>query len=76
MARRRSKPPKVRQDPRTERITVLFSKEEYKMINYFVKKYKIESRSALIRKVVMTHVFGTLNENYPTLFEQPDAEQF
>lgn len=71
-----SKPPKVKQDPRTERVTTLFSKEEYKMINYYIKKHKITSRSALIRRVIMTHVAGELNANYPTLFEQPDAEQF
>lgn len=64
------KPPMVKQDPRTERVTILFSEDEEKMINYYVKKYKCSSRSALIRKIVMTHVLGELNANYPTLFDQ------
>ena len=40
------------------------------MINYYVKKYKCSSRSALLRKIVMTHVLGQLNANFPTLFDQ------
>lgn len=72
MAKKKNKvkPPMVKQDPRTERVTILFSKEEEKMINYYVKKYKCSSRSALIRKIVMTHVLRELNANYPTLFDQ------
>lgn len=40
------------------------------MINYYVKKYKCNSRSALLRKIVMTHVLRQLNANFPTLFDQ------
>ena len=68
--KKKIKPPMVKQDPRTERVTILFSKEEEKMINYYVKKYKCNSRSALLRKIVMTHVLRQLNANFPTLFDQ------
>ncbi|MBR8703608.1 hypothetical protein [Porphyromonas levii] len=60
----------VIQDKRTEKVTVLFSEEECKMLNYYVKKYKHRSRSAFVRRLVMTHVVGELNANYPTLFDQ------
>ena len=70
MAKKKIKRPNVKQDPRTERVTILFSKEEEKMINYYVKKYKCSSRSALLRKVVMTDVLRQLNANFPTLFDQ------
>lgn len=60
----------VKQDPRTEKVTVLFSEEECKMLNYYVKKYRLSSRSAFVRRLVMTHVMRELNAHYPTLFDQ------
>lgn len=70
MVKKGSKKLSVKQDPRTEKVTVLFSEEEYKMLNYYVKKYKHSSRSAFIRRLVMTYVMCELNANYPTLFDQ------
>lgn len=60
----------IKQDPRTEKVTVLFSEEECKMLNYYVKKYKHHSRSAFVRRLVMTYVMRELNANFPTLFDQ------
>ncbi|MDO5017262.1 MAG: hypothetical protein Q4E10_02730 [Porphyromonas sp.] len=74
MRKERPKRPKIKQDPRTEKVTVLLSEEECKMLNYYVKKYKCASRSALMRKIVMTHVLEQLNANYPTLFDQAEDE--
>ncbi len=75
MRKANTKKVKLRQDPRTQKVTVLFSEEEYKMLNYYVKKYKIKSRSAFVRSIVMTHVLGELNANYPTLFDQDIANE-
>ena len=61
---------RVKQDPRTEKITILLSKEEHKLLNYFVRKYRYQSRSGFVRKLVMTHIVSILDANYPTLFEQ------
>lgn len=70
MAKKMQKKLSVKQDPRTEKVAVLFSEEEYKMLNYYVKKYKHSSRSAFVRRLVMTYVVRELNANYPTLFDQ------
>ncbi len=54
---------------RTCRKTILFNEREIKAINEYCQRFKVESRSALIRKSVMETVLKGLNENLPTLFE-------
>lgn len=70
MAKKGHKKLSVKQDPRTEKVTVLFSKEECKMLNYYIRKYKYSSRSAFVRRLVMTYIMRELNANFPTLFDQ------
>ena len=40
------------------------------MLDHFLKRYRHNGCSTYIRKLVMTEVLGTLNRNYPTLFDQ------
>lgn len=54
---------------RTYRKDILFNEREIKAINEYCRRFKVESRSALIRKSVMETVLKGLNENLPTLFE-------
>lgn len=70
MTKKPNKKLSVKQDPRTERVTILLSEEESKMLDYYVKKYRHSSRSGFLRRLVMTHVVRELNANYPTLFDQ------
>lgn len=53
---------------RTERKTVLFNKHELAAIDEYCQRYKLGSRSALIRKVLMEKVLQGLDESNPTLF--------
>lgn len=75
MAKKSNKKFPLRQDPKTRAVTVLFSEEEYKMINYYVEKHKYSSRSAYIRRLVMVDVLEQLNANFPTLFDQPPIDK-
>ncbi|MDO5036654.1 MAG: hypothetical protein Q4D93_06810 [Porphyromonas sp.] len=66
---RKPKGPVVKQDVRKCPVTVMLSETEREMLDYFVYKYKLESRSAYIRSLVMTDVMGYLYQNNPTLFD-------
>lgn len=53
---------------RVYRKSVLFNKKELEAIDEYCRRFKVESRSALIRKSVMQTVLSGLEENHPTLF--------
>lgn len=53
---------------RRHRKTVLFNDQELAAIDEYCKRFKIASRSALIRQAVMHQVLTSLSENTPTLF--------
>lgn len=53
---------------RTCRKTVLFNQQELAAIDEYCRRFKVESRSALIRKSLMEKVLSGLEENHPTLF--------
>lgn len=53
---------------RTHRKTVLFNEQELAAIDTFCRRFKVSSRSALIRQAVMERVLTGLEENHPKLF--------
>ena len=53
---------------RIYRKSVLFNKQELAAIDEYCRRFKISSRSALIRQALMEHVMEGLEENHPTLF--------
>ncbi len=53
---------------RTHRKTVLFNDKELEAIGEYCRRFKVSSRSALIRQSVMERVLRGLEENHPTLF--------
>lgn len=53
---------------RTHRKSVFFNQQELAAIDEYCRRFKVSSRSALIRSSVMKHVLGGLEENHPTLF--------
>lgn len=53
---------------RSHRKTVLFNDRELAAIDEFCRRFKVSSRSALIRQATMERVMQTLDENHPTLF--------
>ena len=50
------------------RKTILLNEKEVSAINQYCAKYKIRSKSAFIRNVVMSHILSEIDENYPKLF--------
>ena len=53
---------------RIHRKSVLFNAQELAAIDTYCKRFKISSRSALIRQAVMERVLEGLEESHPKLF--------
>ena len=53
---------------RKYRQTVLFNEREISMINRYCKKFNVNSKSALYRKIILTHILEQLDKSNPTLF--------
>lgn len=53
---------------RIHRKSVLFNERELTAIDTYCKRFKVSSRSALIRQAVMERVLTGLEENHPQLF--------
>ena len=53
---------------RVHRKSVLFNDKEMEAINEYCRRYKVSSRSALIRQAVMERVLRGLEEDHPRLF--------
>ena len=53
---------------RIHRKSVLFNAQELAAIDTYCKRFKVSSRSALIRQAVMERVLTGLEENHPKLF--------
>lgn len=53
---------------RIHRKSVLFNERELAAIETYCKRFKVSSRSALIRQTVMERVLTGLEENHPKLF--------
>ena len=53
---------------RSHRKTVLFNDKELEAIDEYCHRFKVSSRSALIRQATMERVMQMLDENHPTLF--------
>ena len=53
---------------RIYRKSILFNERELAAIDEYCRRFKVSSRSALIRQAVMERVLTGLEENHPTLF--------
>ena len=53
---------------RIHRKSVLFNAQELAAIDAYCKRFKVSSRSALIRQAVMERVLTGLEESHPKLF--------
>ncbi|MBQ9451428.1 MAG: hypothetical protein IJU34_08995 [Bacteroidales bacterium] len=53
---------------RIHRKSVLFNEKELAAIDMYCKRFKVSSRSALIRQAVMERVLSGLEESHPKLF--------
>lgn len=63
------------QEVRHMRIVSLVSERENKIIDDYLKKYKITNKSNWIRETLLAFIYKNINEDYPTLFGEHDMRR-
>jgi hypothetical protein len=79
MSAKKAKSPKattVRTQPvRHSRVVCLVSDEEMKIIDDYLKKYRISNKSNWMRETLLSFIYKNLDEDYPTLFGEHDMRR-
>ena len=60
---------------RKERIVAFVSDEEDRLIENYLKKYKIKNKSNWMRETLLAFIYKNLDEDYPTLFNEHDMRR-
>ena len=63
------------QPVRHSRVVCLVSDEEMKIIDDYLKKYKITNKSNWMRKTLLSFIYKSLETDYPTLFEEHEMRR-
>jgi hypothetical protein len=66
---------KGRPSPRSIKAGFTLSEEEYDVISFYLKKYKISNRSRWFRETILNHVLKTMDMDYPTLFGENEMRR-
>jgi len=61
--------------PRNKKVVFTLADEEYDLIHFYLKKYKITNRSRWYRETILTHVLKSMDKDYPTLFEENEMRR-
>ena len=79
MSAKKSKAPKATitrtQPVRHSRVVCLVSDEEMKIIDDYLKKYRISNKSNWMRETLLSFIYKNLDEDYPTLFGEHDMRR-
>jgi hypothetical protein len=54
---------------RKHKVTVSFNEKEMKVIEHFVRKYKINNKSKFFRESIVIAILQKLEDDYPKLFD-------
>lgn len=65
----------VKPRPRTKKVVFALAEEEYDLIHFYLKKYKITNRSRWYRETILSHVLKSMEKDYPTLFEENEMRR-
>ena len=63
------------QPVRHSRVVCLVSEEEMKIIDDYLKKYKITNKSNWMRKTLLASIYKSMDADYPTLFSEHDMRR-
>lgn len=75
MKKSNKKIPAVNSRLRTKKMDCLVSEEEFALIDFYLKKYKITNRSRWVRELMIGHILNTLEQDYPTLFNENEMRR-
>ena len=48
----------------------MLNDDEYKTVQRYLDKYRIANKSRWYRETILSHIMRTLEEDYPTLFNE------
>lgn len=66
----------TRQEPKREqRMVCLMSKEEMRIVERYLERYKITNKSRWLRETLLTAIHRNMEEDYPTLFGEHDMRR-
>ncbi len=60
---------------RSQRIVCLMSEEELRIVDSYLKRYKITNKSRWFREIVLAFVHRNMEKDYPTLFSEHDMRR-
>ena len=60
---------------RKQRMVCLMSEVELKIVDCYLKKYKITNKARWLRETVLTFIHQKMEEDYPTLFNEHDMRR-
>jgi len=60
---------------RDKQMNFSLSNEEYNLITSYIKKYSISNKSRWIRETVISHILKSLDQDYPTLFDENEMRR-
>ncbi|MDH6306283.1 hypothetical protein M2459_002646 [Parabacteroides sp. PF5-5] len=58
--------------PRVHRVSFLLNDDEFNAVCNHFSKYKISNKSRWYRETIFSQVLKTLEEDYPTLFNESE----
>lgn len=60
---------------RHARLVCLVSDEEMRIVDNYLRKYKIENKSRWMRETLLAFIHQNLEQDYPTLFNEHDMRR-
>ena len=61
--------------PMIHKITFMLNDDEYKTVQRYLDKYRIANKSRWYRETILSHIMRTLEEDYPTLFNENEMRR-
>ena len=65
----------ARPKPRTKKVVFTLNDEEYDLIQFYLKKYKITNRSRWYRETIINHMLKKMDQDYPSLFDENEMRR-
>ena len=61
--------------PRVQKVTFMLNDDEQKAVERYLARYKIINKSRWYRETILSHILKTLEEDYPTLFNENEMRR-
>ena len=61
--------------PRVHKVTFMLNDDEHKAVERYLASYKIINKSRWYRETILAHILKTLEEDYPTLFNENEMRR-